>query len=441
MAKNPAKQSDKNLVEGDDGSVDTNAQMGQPGDFGTSGFALVVDWMIVFCLGFAVPLASLFRGHWLEYFLPVGLFFTILHLKRYDVSWRDYVAVIPRIAFVFVGALIVLGLIAALRVFDLITPVEQAKFITAPFILYFAFYGVMFFIMIRGTALAKKVLWGMFFGALVAYFLLVMEPAVGLVSEGLFPLTHKTGFYNPSHLNRTFLALSLVAWLAAPWLAKRYGSALYGLLLPLAIWLLNFSGESETVLIGMAPALVVYLLAVWLPRFTLHGVFGVVLLLLFAAPVIYPHIFQLSLNLPPTDKLGILVRTEIWDAVSGFIGQSPLIGHGMQATQHTSSIEMANLYYPDTLINHPHNAFLQVWADLGLLGTMALAGIFWSLWRWIGKLDNADLPAVLAVFTFATAALISTYSLWAPWWLGLLAMTIAYCIVATGASKAAEASE
>ena len=438
MAKYPATQTSPNPGDGDGSLANPALNSGQPGDMGTSGSAQFVDWMIVLCLGFAVPLASLFRGHWLEYFLPVGLFFTILHLKRYHVSWGDYVAAIPRVAFVFVGALIVLGLVAALRVFDLITPVEQAKFIAAPFILYFAFYGVMFFIMIRGTALASKVIWGMFWGALAAYLILVAEPLTGLVSEGLFPLTHKTGFYSLSHLNRTFLALSLVSWLAAPWLAKRYGSALYGLLLPLAIWLLNFSGDSETVLIGMAPALLVYLLAIWLPRLTLHGVFAAVILLLFVAPVIYPYVFQLSLNLPATDKLGILVRTEIWDGVAGFIGQSPLIGHGMQATQHTSSIEMANLYYPDTKINHPHNGFLHVWADLGVLGAFALAGIFWSLWHWIGKLGDADLPGVLAVFTFAIAAYVSTYSLWAPWWMGLLAMIIAYCIVATGAKRTNE---
>ena len=415
------------------GQIDSeNADQRWPGDLATNGLDRMVNWLIVIFLGFAVPLVSLFRGHWLEYFLPAGLLFSFVHLLRHRVTWRDYIAAMPREVFLAVGAYIVLGLVAALRVFDHVEPYEQLRMVVAPFIVYFSFYGVMFFVMIRGTALSNRMIKGLMWGTLAAFVLLAIEPFTGIASEGIFPIAHGEKMFSLAHFNRTFLALAMFSWLAAPWLREKFGSGLIGVLPPLAIWLLNFTGESEAILLGLIPSIAVYLVALWRPRWMLNIVFAFTAILLLTAPVFYPIAFQLALNLPPDDQLGFLVRTEIWDAVALFISDAPIFGHGMQSTEHFSPLQIANLFFPDNHIYHPHNGFLQAWADMGLLGALAMAGILWSMWRALSHLDDSHLPHLLALFSFAVAAFVSTHNLWAGWWLGLLAMAVAYAIATSG---------
>ena len=403
-----------------------------PGDLSPGLIDRTIDGLIVVFLGFLVPLVSLFRGHWLEYFLPVGLALSFAHLLRHGVVWRDYFKTMPRGVFVSVGAFIVLGLIAALRVYDRHNFYESLRAIVAPIVVYLAFYGIVFFVMIRGSALAERILKGLLWGTALTFVVLALEPLTGLASEWIFPLAHGTKEFSLAHFNRTFLALAMFSWLAAPWLAERFGHGAIGLVPPAAVWLLNFTGESDTVILGLVPAFAVYLLALWRPRWVLNASFIFTALLLLSAPLLYPAIFELSLKLGADNSFGFLYRAEIWDAVALFIAKAPVFGHGLGSTLRFSPLEIANLFFPDKTIYHPHNAFLQVWADMGLLGALAMTGMLWAMWRGLSQVSEKRLPHLLALFTFGIAAFVTTHALWAAWWLGLLAMAIAYAIANSG---------
>lgn len=403
-----------------------------PGELSPGAIDRTIDGLIVVFLGFLVPLVSLFRGHWLEYFLPVGLALSFLHLLRHGVLWRDYFHVVPRIAFFSVGAFILLGFLAALRVFDADEPYENLRAFVAPLVVYLAFYGVIFFVMIRGSALAARILKGLLWGTVLAFAILALEPFTGIASEWIYPVAQKTKPFSLAHFNRTLLALAMLSWLAAPWITRRFGHAGLAVVPPLAVWLLNFTGESDTVTLGLVPAVAVYFLALWRPRWVLNAGFIFTILLLLSAPVLYPVIFDLAKNLGENDRFGFLFRAEIWDAVALFISKAPIFGHGMQSTLRFSPLEIANLFFPDKLIYHPHNAFLQVWADMGLAGALAMAGMLGAMWRGLANVGDDRLPHILAMFSFAIAAFVTTHSLWAAWWLGLLAMVTAYAIASSG---------
>lgn len=401
----------------------------QPGDPPSGNFARINDALIVLCLGYLVPLVSMFRGHWLEYLLPFGLILTSIHLTFHRVTWNDYFKAMPRDGILPIVALIVLSAIAAMRNFEFLEGNDILRALFAPFILYVSFYGVVFFSEIQGTVLARRILAGLFLGGLTALTILAIEPFVGLIENVFFPLTHVTREFAPSHLNRNFMVLAFLCWLPAPFLARRFGRLAFGVVPPIIVWLLSMSGESEMVLVGMMVSIAVFLVALWLPRFALHTTFTVAVVLLLGGPLLYPLIFEFAVNALAQDRLGILVRTEIWDGVARFIAHAPITGYGFQGVKHFGPLEMATLFYPDNRVPHPHNAYLQIWTDMGLLGALAATGILWAMWRALCELANDRLPHLLAIFTIVICAFITTYNLWAAWWLGLLAITFAYCIL------------
>lgn len=384
-------------------------------------------------LGFGVPLVSLFRENWLEYLLPVGLLLTLVWLAGAGIAGRDYLRAIPRTAGIAVLAILLLGLVAALRVADELSAIDRLRAIAAVLIPYFGLYCVTFFILVRATALETVILQGLAAGAAATAVILLLEPLTGFVSDVIFPATHGGGQFSLAHLNRTFLALAIFSWMAAPWLNRRFGTPLAGLLAPAGALLLSLIGESETVAIALPAAAIVYLAALRYPRPVAGAVFAGAIFVVMSAPFIYPVLFETAHASGLLPSKLFMIRAEIWDAVSLFALDAPLFGQGMQATALGGPHDIARIYYPFDEIPHPHNGILQVWTDLGALGAIAFSVMLFGMWRATRAAAPDRVPHILAAFATAGLAFTATYSLWAPWWLGLLAMTASYA-VATGGS-------
>ncbi len=82
---------------------------------------------------------------------------------------------------------------------------------------------------------------------------------------------------------------------------------------------------------------------------------------------------------------------------------------------------------------HPHNAVLQWWLELGLVGALLLVGFLWWL---IGRIERSSVLDRLGRATGAgalTAALaisLVSYGAWQSWWLGVLWLAAAFCLMA-----------
>ena len=113
------------------------------------------------------------------------------------------------------------------------------------------------------------------------------------------------------------------------------------------------------------------------------------------------------------------IRLDIWRFTSAKIAERPWLGWGMDASRVWPEIPL-----------HPHNAALQLWFELGVVGA-AIAALFWSyVWAQIGVLAdtdrfNAGVFAAVAVAYLAIGGM--SFGVWQEWWLALGALAVVIC--------------
>lgn len=122
-------------------------------------------------------------------------------------------------------------------------------------------------------------------------------------------------------------------------------------------------------------------------------------------------------------------RMEIWDFTSRYALQSPLTGHGMDATRSVESFDHQRLYHKEDSVLHPHNFAIQLWVDFGLAGAVAACALIsWLIWQ-IRRLEPAVArPALIALLLTLLVAAIS-YGLWQSHWIGVMLYVCALVIL------------
>jgi O-antigen ligase len=221
--------------------------------------------------------------------------------------------------------------------------------------------------------------------------------------------------------------LPLVLGVALPRLAK--GAILAGGL-AVALWL---PGESAKI------AAVLGLLAAFAAMAAPHGVARGAAAALGALFLAAPLIFALVLpRLPDLSPLPFSAQHRImtWDFVLDRVADRPLLGWGMEASRAipggsdtfppavldrfglTSAEERAiwGRDFAHRLPLHPHNAALQVWLELGLIGA-ALAALLAAL-----ILLQAATPAAIGAAVAAAATGQLSFGVWQPWWIATLVL-------------------
>src|SRR5438552_735895 len=95
---------------------------------------------------------------------------------------------------------------------------------------------------------------------------------------------------------------------------------------------------------------------------------------------------------------------EIWIPLLPELFKSPLWGSGLDSTMWAKAL-WAEMMLP---VTHPHNAYLQVILDMGLLGTGLLLAFYWHVYRTCRDLgSNANLsPTMRGFFQGAVAGLL-----------------------------------
>lgn len=115
-------------------------------------------------------------------------------------------------------------------------------------------------------------------------------------------------------------------------------------------------------------------------------------------------------------------RNTIWRFVAERIGERPLQGWGLDASRAFGG--------PVPL--HPHDAPLQIWAELGLPGALLFAA-FWAVTFWMcARAAKADrtvggIWAATATAYFVIGAL--SFGVWQDWWLALGAFAFAAALM------------
>jgi O-antigen ligase len=227
-----------------------------------------------------------------------------------------------------------------------------------------------------------------------------------------------------SLINRNMVAMAALCWPAfqAFWLRREWGAAA---LLPVGLIVLVTGGSSESAMVGLLAGLITLTVAMVAPKFTRLAL-GVGLVVTFFGTI--PAMEWLySLDLVDHSHLpfSFLHRIEIWHYASNLVFEKPLLGWGLDSSRSLAEnviVERGGYEFP-VLPLHPHNAYLQVWLELGLVGVCFAIAIGLTVLRGISCLPRQSQPVALAAFAGSMAMIAVAYGIWQVWWLGVLILS------------------
>lgn len=220
---------------------------------------------------------------------------------------------------------------------------------------------------------------------------------------------------------RTAVLLCLLVWPAAMALdrAGRRGAAVA---LPVIFAGACLLLTSRSAMLGIAVGGVAFVLAVWSPRLV-RGTLAAVLAVAFTFVLPLALLFDRVLNLDGAAWLfhSARHRVEIWGMAANRALETPVFGQGIDASRALDPDGAVSRFgtLTDSLLPlHPHNAFLQVWLELGVVGAgLALAATLLLLFG-TGRMERRLQPFALALFASALAMASTAYGIWQAWWMG-----------------------
>jgi O-antigen ligase len=91
---------------------------------------------------------------------------------------------------------------------------------------------------------------------------------------------------------------------------------------------------------------------------------------------------------------------------------------------------VAQLIAPERVMllgaSHPHNAFLQLWVELGLVGVLLVCAL--SVLFFVHVMQKAQpwlRPFWLAWFAMVAAIALVSHGAWQPWWMSVIGASVA----------------
>ena len=205
------------------------------------------------------------------------------------------------------------------------------------------------------------------------------------------------------------LGIVPVAWHAAGWYHGRPGSGLRAIawLAAVIVSLSRMATGVAVVIVGLTFMLQVMAQPARFVRripVLIGGAAIVAVIILSQASAFYERFFE---GYTTVDIAGVPVstsgRTRIWPVVIESAMQRPFVGHGIGSSQ-----AVVTAWDDSVSIGHPHNDYLRVWHDGGLIGLTFLMVAFFGFlirlsrqWRWASAIaaphPEVELAAVLAL--------------------------------------------
>lgn len=233
----------------------------------------------------------------------------------------------------------------------------------------------------------------------------------GLVQLALFRQTIEGGrvssiFTPVANYLAMFVAPLLVLAVGWWWQGRERQLSGAAVVVGLAALLLSFSFGGYLSLAAGLGVLAVVALGQTNRRRALSGlVLGGLVLLLALMPT---HYFQEKLNF--VTRSSSLVRTQIWRTALAIGREHPLLGVGPNAFERAYRETVPRFYFPplEWLVAKPHNLYLNLWLETGLLG---LIGTSWLLLIVVRRTLGAGGGAVIygaAVISIMVHGLVDT---------------------------------
>ena len=163
-----------------------------------------------------------------------------------------------------------------------------------------------------------------------------------------------------------------------------------------------------------------------------------------AIPSLLPDPADPQSSLSRYYALSDIHRYMIWNTTYNHIKDKPIFGHGLDSTRAlyshedriTTQIDIKatgkrHNIFAEPIPLHPHNAFLQVWLELGVVGAGLLAFFLVKILILVPKVTRNHWEAAVCYGVFTSGLTISSlsYGIWQSWWLGSLLLVGAFMAV------------
>ena len=170
-----------------------------------------------------------------------------------------------------------------------------------------------------------------------------------------------------------------------------------------------------------------------LARRSLIGLLMVLIALPFIITTAYIQHPQWIADLPPSWHH----RVEIWDYMSHRIFERPFFGWGLGGSHLLQYAQPHGLTYEyvKQAASHPHNAIIQLWVELGIVGLALGAAIAIALLQKATRFIAPIIPFALGSWAAALCISSVAYSFWDDSLLSLFAMTMVALIILNQQTK------
>jgi exopolysaccharide production protein ExoQ len=380
-----------------------------------------------------IPIIAVFAS---KAVVPALAAFAVLGLAAWLIEGHR-----PRISPVLAALLAALVALGAISVLWAKAPTEVYSQIIR-FVAIFAAGGVAVGAIVQAPDLRRtRVLLAFAVGQSVAMAALLFEFLTGAAIMRLFyPVV--PAFY----FSTGTAVLALFAWPAALVLGRRTGRIGTGLLLLIVMCAIGFRSASLAVGVGFACGLIAAVMTGILRRRAVYGLAALTVITILAAPLIADALPRPDKSVASDTMVphGVFPRLIIWDYVTDRIAERPLAGWGLNSSRTFSSgADQVELQGPWAVLMepiplHPHNAYLQWWLELGLLGAaVGAATVAWIMLRagdMAAGLDNAVIGVGVTVTGLVIAGL--SFGAWQSWWLSTFWVTGAMIAAARISTRA-----
>lgn len=271
--------------------------------------------------------------------------------------------------------------------------------------------------------------------------------AAGLIALELLlnsPLRQLYGGRLGSYVhNRPVVTLLLLLWPVLSW-AMLCGRKKLSLILLSALAIVIAISDSEAAKLGLLVAAGTWMLVSAFPKRIVYVFLVALLGLIWIQPMFGDIVAKATpAHLIELTKAGhSRERIEIWQAFGEVARRYPATGTGFGSVAFMKDYSVMAEVDPGFRraldMGHPHNAYLQVWVELGVPGALILSClVLWGMRRLSEEPSSTRGMGLIALMCASAIALVS-HGAWQGWWIAALALVAALFSIRQSASGRSE---
>ncbi len=413
-----------------------------------------------YLLFFSLPAIAALKGKGTVGLLILAfLLFGLLEVPRFfkEKEWKKMLPLTPQKIYFWLGALGIWMFASIFWSQDIFLELGHfAKFLALIILSFFTYFGIKKLPSKDKIFFSKAFFYGFTFYIL---FYAIEIYGGGLASKAL---TNSNGYNRDLFLRGVIiLTLFLVPFslLLPRLLTNKKALWTGGSLLFLVSTAILLRAHPSAAALAAIVGIVSFSLVYWKKSFgPLIGVFIGALTLF--SPVIFVYFINEQTLLNYMHYLGTSAqhRLQLWHDLSLKILNSPFLGYGFNFSPYVTGGRFRAAYYSKkTLLNgplsaahsviedgivpqswgsivyygdsvfgrHPHNGFIQVWLEFGLVGVMLLLGLGYAFVRLLSQIQNREArSASFALFFMYVVFWSISFGIWQNWMIAMVALTI-----------------